>query len=1396
MSKNSPADSHENSSLSAQQVECLHEILGYLNFSNGKPDSRFQRNLNQLMGSLSACTTLGQLRSILEAGLNELQKTAPAFADISQGEAIIHLVVDCVLPGYRNFHSDLLFHLQDEDFEQPFFLARMFEAVLAQGPPWTEEERISEGAIARMNDFIGVRPVAVLENERLMEPYAHEWFCLPPIYIRDAGVAVGRYHDLIERTLKFFQDVPREIQQEAYFDLSRLEELALDVRAYDHLHPVNKRTNYMFGEWDPHAINIKGEYTRFVVRKNILDSLLSWMDSYTNVPQDERLHDAAAVLCGTMLMASSISGSGPATHDSSTSLTSLLPHVAMQRDLFYSYLLDQATGERAKRLKREAEIHQQPFGHVRKHLNIELAAMGAHQLHCRFLAQLFARMGSPDASREQAARIPSPAARIESEIGWRLTSAALHLDQNQLEPACKLLGELEDLLDRGIQCGAIVDPWNILAFQGQFPLFHTREDVIPDQRIELLLDFMERLFDVYSRAMSESAARGETEQTERLSQAFQKRADWWDQFATTVVEDLPKVQGMETWNSACAVAEALKQWRRAGESAGDISFWREHVDEFHSPSAYGQVVNTLLDKGDHVAAMGLLMQWLSQAGDVGLEAGEYSFNTLIIRWTRVVTEGTGLSRLDSRNSWLALRRLFDYLEANADEFWSVPRFDSEENGRFLEEPGEEDLFEHGEFEESDSGEDWDEDDEDEESSLYGAAYEGVVFRDSAEDGTESDTLDEGYRTHNSEIESMLREQEIHLSFLATLAELWEIAARHFLNMPEEQTLDLEPQQSLINWLDQVRTLERGLIRLLTQVSDYDIPAPAGDFDSNYEYDMQMQARNTLQHRIVETTILCRRAGWWLQACLPDDMPDKKPQNVRQRLARLLGYVFRRDVVRLRETLPEFLKWLGKQPLLYVPLENDGDPKRFLAIKTMQTVLRLLLEKLAKIGLLEEVEQLLQTAHRMERNHRPEGIVTTEFDQLFKIALKGVLECVVRSISARPKTVSHIGLPVQSRRTNDRSFRRKRRSRRANQNLVKHFRRQHVPQIRTSLLSARTTKPISGLSVSPTKKRSERTAEIVAIAERIVARYQKLWISYSHSIRISVVEVLRREELWEQTSNFIQQFGDYFFQTPMLMVSNLRSILHIGVDSYLDYLEEEGDPLNPNPLLEAIHSGDIERETACRLLELVYECVLEKLDRFIEYNTTTTQSDYGSQLYCLLDFLRTEVAYDRDSWLLRPWKFAHEVLTETSQVDVAMKWEQVLQKRSQKKAEKHCRSLRKLEKQHGVRLPSLADRLGERFVKSLSVNRMLALVPKSLAELREFSARTEAFDQLRAEIQRYLDSSSGSAIEVPDWMIRLDREIQRFDVHSSLALHESVSTFGEPAPLILRPRQLARRLKRK
>ena len=182
----------------------LQNMLGYLNFSEGKPDARFQVQISDAYGFL---TERGQrepwngLLGLLAAKLRSLQSGASsAFQKSEQATAVISLTPE-VLTAYRRHHSDLLFHHSDEDLFQPFFLARVFEATLTQGGPWSETNRIVLGALRKLNDYVGYRPIAILETRPEGEPYAHERLRPIPLYIRDAGVAVGPFHDLVAKSL-------------------------------------------------------------------------------------------------------------------------------------------------------------------------------------------------------------------------------------------------------------------------------------------------------------------------------------------------------------------------------------------------------------------------------------------------------------------------------------------------------------------------------------------------------------------------------------------------------------------------------------------------------------------------------------------------------------------------------------------------------------------------------------------------------------------------------------------------------------------------------------------------------------------------------------------------------------------------------------------------------------------------------------------------------------------------------------------------------------------------------------------------------------------------------------------------------------------------------------------
>jgi hypothetical protein len=261
------------------------------------------------------------------------------------------------------------------------------------------------------------------------------------------------------------------------------------------------------------------------------------------------------------------------------------------------------------------------------------------------------------------------------------------------------------------------------------------------------------------------------------------------------------------------------------------------------------------------------------------------------------------------------------------------------------------------------------------------------------------------------------------------------------------------------------------------------------------------------------------------------------------------------------------------------------------------------------------------------------------------------------------------------------------------------------------------------------------------------------------MRLSILEDLNYEPTWRKVKKFISRYGAELFQARQLTLGNVRAVLHCGIESFLDHLRESEDPLHPIRLLADLASGAVDRAEAVQLLNLIYGCLVERFDRFVEYNTTTTQSDYGEKLYCLLDFLRLEAEYERIAWELAPTVTAHEVLTRAGKADAARRWQQQIQRRTRVIAERLLQRLAQRQQEHGMQLPSLADRLNERFVKPLAVYTMAALVPKAVDDARN-QQESEAFSRLQSEIDAYLNTTSGSNVEIPPWLWHLEREIQR------------------------------------
>jgi hypothetical protein len=1268
----------------------LQPLLGYLNFSEGRPDPRFQKGLGDAYACLTgrgAPAPGAALHKALGAKLADLRAAgAAAFRDTRQAEAVLTLAFDRVLPAYRAHHADLLFHQDDAALWQPFFLARVCEAVLAEGPLRQGEAEVVAGVLARLNDYVGHRPIAVLETRPRGEPYDRERVRPIPLYLRGAGVAAGRYHDLLAGALDVLNTTDRGILDEACFDPALLDELAVDPRAYDHGHPANKRPNYVFGEWDPHHIDNRGRFRRFVVRQVTLDALVDRVQDPGAVPPDEALFEASAVLAGTVLMAAGVSGAGPDTHDSSTSLATLIPRIAAYRDRYYAGLLANVAGAHGERLRREAAAARQPFGGARQYLNQYLARHRALQLQQRHLALLLAAMGYPEASGSQAARIPAASVRLLSEVHGRLTTGRLQAEAGDLAGAAGQLPAVEDLLRRGIACGALPDPWNILGFQGLYPLFTAMEDSVRDTRIDELIAVVEQTFHLYARLLAEAAAAGEAALGERLAGDLERLASWWDRFATYEVGDVRRVRGAEVVQSARHVATALTRWRERGRAAADLAFWRGHLEGFRTPKAFALVVEALLDKEDYRAAMGLLTSWLGQAEQVPLEDGPHSFHALALRWMLGVCRlaarqrEAGAAPLPPFRPWDLAAKFLDRVEANAEEYWQVPRLDVAGAG---EEAGDEDV-----------------------EDLYGAAYEGVTYEDSTDDEVEAEVLEVGPH-RDFDLEEEGRRLEKRLRFLATLARLWSIAAR-LTREPGQAGEGPEAAGVLGQWLGRARHNYQGLLALLDAVHEHPVPEPTGATESLVEYNRRRDLKEHLQHVLIATcldtalsvgslqgrTQGLRQQGGGPQAVAPA-APGRPPWE--PHLIRLEEVLWRGDTAEARRLVPAFLELFKQEPLLYVPLVAGGHPRPMLRAGIAQTVLRALAANLPRLGLLPETFQLLETAHAMEQAQPPEGFRVTEFGRLFQAALQGAAEAVVDAAAA----------------------------------------------------------------AGPGGE-----AQLLPLLERLVHPFMGLWNAHSQTFLVATLETLRAEAEWDGLRDFVRRYGRDLFHVRFLAPGNLRGILQRGVGAYLDALREHPDPQHPVRLAEEL--GDaIARADAERYLQVILQSLLENYEEYKDFSATAPQSDYGDNLHILLDFLRLKAGYERYAWQLKPLAMVHEVLARR-EPEAAALWQMRFAQLAGPEAERLVGRLRALEQAHGIRLRTVADHVGERFVRALALDRLCALIPPAMAAAGGPGA-AEALARLEKELGPHLANPAGVGLDVPPWLQRLEATVQQTRAaHTALA----------------------------
>ena len=377
------------------------------------------------------------------------------------------------LPEYRQHHEILLGHHEDDELFTPFFLARWFQTALTS---YTHQEdslpsgRFDFEAIRkRFDDYLGFRPVAVLES-RTIEPYPHEWTRPIPIYITGVGAADGKYKPFVDHAIRMISNAPANILNAAQFDLESLDEMAIDPRAYDFDHPANKRPNYHFGQWDPHQLDLSGYFRRFIVQQVTLDSLAVRCEGDPYL-KPELVFEAGAVLAGTILMATSVCGRGPDSFDSNTSIASLLPQIARMRDQFYDWLLSTVEGIHGENLRKEAKENDNRSEVPGNILMPNSQISGKRNLKKYVWRGSTLGWADSNAANELSNSVQVASARIRTKIESKLTESNQAIAKAEYSQSAEDLAETTQLIHQGIQCGALIDPWNILGFDAQFSLF-------------------------------------------------------------------------------------------------------------------------------------------------------------------------------------------------------------------------------------------------------------------------------------------------------------------------------------------------------------------------------------------------------------------------------------------------------------------------------------------------------------------------------------------------------------------------------------------------------------------------------------------------------------------------------------------------------------------------------------------------------------------------------------------------------------------------------------------------------------------------------------------------------------------------------------------------------------
>src|SRR6478672_8060005 len=107
----------------------------------------------------------------------------------------------------------------------------------------------------------------------------------------------------------------------------------------------------------------------------------------------------------------------------------------------------------------------------------------------------------------------------------------------------------------------------------------------------------------------------------------------------------------------------------------------------------------------------------------------------------------------------------------------------------------------------------------------------------------------------------------------------------------------------------------------------------------------------------------------------------------------------------------------------------------------------------------------------------------------------------------------------------------------------------------------------------------RTDALVSCLEKLTESLLQGWVGHSRTLRLSVLERIHDRATWKKLVAFVERYGEEIFTQRFLNLGNIRAILHQGVAHWLTTLMEEPRDDAPQKLLADLDGGASVEEAA-------------------------------------------------------------------------------------------------------------------------------------------------------------------------------------------------------------------------